>query len=600
MKKPESAYYYSINIGNSGFQQYKGSKLEVADKISGLSRLNFFVGANNSGKSRLMREIIKEKKPNGTFTNDVFDWSLEQENVYNRIMESQTDNARQYFDGLNQKISGMNVHNVKELRRINDEVEVSSPTNKIYIPLLRGLWDFKWADGFTPGPLFRLFSDKPQDDLNNEGVLRKIDLFKSYFERTYTDKLGQSGATIFTGLNLYSAIKQKLLGSESDREEIRKFQDFLSKNFFAGKKILLLPKEGASFISIKIGDDPDRAIFELGDGVQNIIVISYVLYTNVNSLIFIEEPENTIHPGLQRRLIEVLLSSEMRKRGHQYFVTTHSNHLLDLTLEHRHISIYRLSPLDNDGRKLIQPVDPGDFSILRELGIMSSSVFLANFTLWVEGVSDRLYLSKILSLYQEVHKTADQRMIEDIDYTFVEYGGDNIEHWSFVEDDEESGYPLMDVSRIASEGALVADDDGARKGSKKLARHKLLKKNLGKRFIKLPVREIENILSPKSLNDGIKSYSRKSSGAVFFDEGVKENINYRKSKIGDFIDKNIYPDGSEYSFSNKGTLKDKLNFALAVTESMTYNDLTNDAKKIAENLYQLILEQKKSRQIDEE
>ena len=34
------------------------------------------------------------------------------------------------------------------------------------------------------------------------------------------------------------------------------------------------------------------------------------------------------------------------------------------------------------------------------LGVRNSSVFLANSTIWIEGITDRLYLKKYMEVYQ--------------------------------------------------------------------------------------------------------------------------------------------------------------------------------------------------------
>jgi PKD repeat protein len=601
MEPVRNAYYYSVNITSTDYYALNEAtqKVERISRLTNLSRLNIFIGANNSGKSRLLREVLKEKPLMGAFRTDEIDWRKEDATRLSYVLDNSREKAYDYFRHIAGGTSGMEANNVRELRQLASS-QVSSPNKRFYVPLLRGLWDFQFNDAFSQGEQFNLFSSNPFAELAKGGVLKKKDIFSEYFKRVYNDRIGLSGVDVFTGLDLYKQLKARLLGSENERQDIARFQQFLSDNFFGSKAVLLLPKEKDTFVSIKIGDEPDRAISELGDGIQNILVISFILFTTEGSLIFIEEPENTIHPGLQRRLIEVLLSDEMKQRNHQYFITSHSNHLLDLSLDFKEVSIYRMSPIEGEGSlKLISYTDPGDFSILRELGVMNSSVFLSNFTVWVEGITDRLYLSKFLALYQQKNVAEAEWLTEDIDYSFVEYGGNNIEHWSFEEGGDTKGYPTINSRRITSKGAVVADDDGAKKGSAKLKRHYRLKKELGERYLKLPVREIENILSHKSLNDGIKSFPAKSREAKLFDEVGNSNKDYKRSKIGDYIDKNIYADiETRYSFSQSGTITDKLKFAQAVVAKMEYSDMTQDARDLAKKLHNLILEQKNAYKVD--
>ena len=82
----------------------------------------------------------------------------------------------------------------------------------------------------------------------------------------------------------------------------------------------------------------------------------------------------------------------------------------------------------------IEQCNNGDVSLLNELGIRNSSVFLSNCSIWVEGITDRLYLKHYLDLYIVSHKDAI-KFRENIDYTFIEYGGSNITHFNFFADD---------------------------------------------------------------------------------------------------------------------------------------------------------------------
>ena len=80
----------------------------------------------------------------------------------------------------------------------------------------------------------------------------------------------------------------------------------MSENFF-DKRITLIPSQSNGFITVKIGDEIERPIYELGDGIQSIIILTLPLFLNKgnNLLVFIEEPEKLLHPGLQRKLVTI-------------------------------------------------------------------------------------------------------------------------------------------------------------------------------------------------------------------------------------------------------------------------------------------------------
>ena len=71
--------------------------------------------------------------------------------------------------------------------------------------------------------------------------------------------------------------------------------------------------------------------------------------------------------------------------------------------------------------------------IINVLGIRNSSVFLSNCVIWVEGVSDRIYLKKFLQMYLK-YKNIEFK--EDYHFAFSEYGGSNIENFEFIDSGE--------------------------------------------------------------------------------------------------------------------------------------------------------------------
>ena len=83
---------------------------------------------------------------------------------------------------------------------------------------------------------------------------------------------------------------------------------------------------------------------------------------------------------------------------HQFFITTHSNHIIDLYNGTDNISIYKFKNSNKEkSRFYMERVLPNDVSILDEIGAKNSSVFMSNCTIWVEGISDKIYLTKYLT-----------------------------------------------------------------------------------------------------------------------------------------------------------------------------------------------------------
>ena len=89
------------------------------------------------------------------------------------------------------------------------------------------------------------------------------------------------------------------------------------------------------------------------------------------------------------------------------------------------------------------------------LGVQNSSVFLSNCTIWVEGITDRHYVKHFLDLHKKENKDDPDicDFNEDYHYSFVEYGGNNITHWSFLDKEETP----INVEKLCGRLFLLAD-----------------------------------------------------------------------------------------------------------------------------------------------
>ncbi|WP_417354678.1 ATP-dependent nuclease [Flavobacterium sp.] len=255
-----------------------------------------------------------------------------------------------------------------------------------------------------------------------------------------------------------------------------------------------------------------RKLHDLGDGIQALIILMYKIFmAEDNSFFFIDEPELNLHPGMQRLFLEQIATNpELLKKKLTYIISTHSNHFLDLTLEKDNVSIYSFVPKQSvkgkDNQFIIKNVNRGDNEILKHLGVNNSSVFLANCSIWVEGVSDRNYIKAFLKSYIDyLAKNEDKEyksLKEDIDYAFFEYAGSNIEHYLFEEEisEDEENKIESEINAIALSNKifLLADSDNAEEGSakaKRLEKLEAIKKNDFTAKIIREVREIENLLT---------------------------------------------------------------------------------------------------------
>ncbi|MGL4656171.1 MAG: ATP-dependent nuclease [Sarcina sp.] len=631
-------YIKSITLGGP-FKKYNGFKKYNIDMLENINKLNIFVGGNNSGKSRMLREIYIDRglifnqgNENIIYYNKILDEvKSEIENIVpiflkkDKVMDGLSfkgiDGLKEGFDYIGEfkqelidlknreyKMNEMNNHNLNEYTsgmetfksnidkviakyeyELKEKKSYIPEFNRIYIPILRGL---------------RKIGEK--DELENRTIT-------DYFKRE-----GISQVKVFTGQSLYEDIHKLLCGSYSDREHLKEFERFLENNFFEGRQVVLIPKINSDVLYVKVGNEREYPIYELGDGIQSIIILTFNLFANKGKdmLFFIEEPEIYLHPGLQRKLIEVFLSEEFN--SFQYFITTHSNHLLDLTLDIDGISIYKFMKsideskgMEEEANFTIENVKNDDNSILETLGVSNSSIFLSNCSIWVEGITDRLYLRKYLEVYQKdklKSKEIDKIFIEDIHYSFLEYSGGNITHWNFLSENTENDKDLksMEHNKLFNNIFLISDSDGYldNKQGMKAERLKKLEKYFAEQFYCLKVKEIENILTPnilkkvvvKFIDKRLSEENKESDSINLFTDCEFVQEDYKDINLGEFIDTKIdekvkYIDGKKrkFNFKKENTINKKVEFCkYAIKEIKVIEDLSDEAIELCKKLYEFI------------
>jgi hypothetical protein len=552
--------------------------------LDGLAPITIFVGANNSGKSRLMRELFKIQAPTRikqcikAFEGDeidiattIVDWLSSCPRIRDIpcergwIAEGDREDIRTYLAQLENKIDHAERNRIwgeaEGLRVLQSKLlglDIEKPLSGIqhvsryYLPMLRGM-----RPPFKPGM---------HDQINE----RDNDWYQQRTKQDYfvaddmNSKIGLGAQKVFTGLGLYDDLRSRLLAkTQTIRDSVRKYEQFLSTYFFAGQEVILIPVEEGhnDVVHIKIGNKEERPIYDLGDGMQSLIICTYPIVTETEpgSLFFLEEPDLCMHPSLQRTFLEVLKTYH-RKIGHQFFITTHSNHLLDLLEDNELVSIFSFSeiadraPAPTDPSQAdsgsnpqqskpmpsfrIRPSNLRERQILLDLGVRPSATFLANATIWVEGVSDCAYLRAYMETFVYYLKVQGkdwgerlaqrlEQYKEDRHYAFVEYNGSNLVHFSFESNEcdagqgeEKSGREIR-VPDLCATAIVIADGDVREKGD----RSTWLEDQLRERFVCLPGKEIENLI-PEALmkRQIIYDHEKRRSGKVAQD--VIETIAY--------------------------------------------------------------------------
>lgn len=243
------------------------------------------------------------------------------------------------------------------------------------------------------------------------------------------------------------------------------------------------------------GEDTQGIVSSLdqrGSGVRRLLMVAFFQYlaerkndTKLDYIFGVEEPENCIHPGLQRELIESFRA--LANEGYQVIITSHSpvfaaaSPLNDLVLVVR----------DEGVASSIQTPNLDLSEIVYELGVDPSDQIIGyNACVFVEGPSDIEFLKTTSSKLKDSGHIDSN--FDDKNIGFVICGGETLKYW----------INQRTMSRLNRKFGVVIDSDMKsihhNIPGRKLEWKEECEKQGGVFFI-LRKREIENYLHPDAI-----------------------------------------------------------------------------------------------------
>jgi hypothetical protein len=158
-------------------------------------------------------------------------------------------------------------------------------------------------------------------------------------------------------------------GASAKVAELDAFENFVSD--VLGQPTRIWPT--AESVHVKIGTDT-RRLTEVGAGVVQVAVIGAALARMETPFLLLEEPEQSVHPRLQKALLRGLQS-----RGIHALITTHSNHIVDSRVVKR---IYQVRCRADTSRE-VTGIGQDTLQVLADLGVSASSISVASSIIWV-------------------------------------------------------------------------------------------------------------------------------------------------------------------------------------------------------------------------
>lgn len=256
--------------------------------------------------------------------------------------------------------------------------------------------------------------------------------------RGYVENAAKPLKNPFSGLRFARIAAERDIGAEPDSHDLRLHQDgtgatnivqrvinyedfpseLVEKTLLDDLNKIMGPDAGFSRIAAqRTGvanwviylDEREKGRISLADSGSGLKTILLVL---INMLVLpklekrepsdyvfaFEELENNLHPGLQRRLLKYV-QEKLTETGAIGFVTTHSPAVIDMFSHARDAQILRVVH-DRQAAEVLAVANSADgHGVLDDLDVRASDLLQANGIVWVEGISDVIYLRSWIELY---------------------------------------------------------------------------------------------------------------------------------------------------------------------------------------------------------
>jgi AAA15 family ATPase/GTPase len=290
-----------------------------------LSDINVITGENNSGKSSLIKALhLMQKGANNNYA-DVR--ASKHQSIIEINLENVTHNSlKRHHQEKDTKIT----IEIRSSDRKTGRTIISKPNHENN---LKKATLSNTNEGKTTGSKISEIEALP-----NQAPSHYIIPYLSNRKTTnYTEDVSEKNASqISENMHYLSAKIAKVANSGHPHYQ---YYSNACKEIL-GVMITAVTSENGQQPGFFLPDESTISIYQMGDGVSNVVHLLTYLATSENKLFLIEEPENDLHPSALKALLNLIIESSQKN---QFVISTHSNIVVSHLCSHENSKLFKIS-----------------------------------------------------------------------------------------------------------------------------------------------------------------------------------------------------------------------------------------------------------------